>query len=317
MTTEVLDKNIDNKPKQAYRCLLWGFGDSINDNYTTIKYFEYSGQLQIYGITSNTPIFRDLGGYRYISKDDIDISSFDIVLVMAYSRKAIDEISDEAIQLGVPFWNIIPCTVIGKIGFDFDKYRQIKKNPPTIFAPNCWGGITYHQLGLRFDSPFINMYESHDDYLKILADPKHYLACELQFKEMNYDPNLKIDFPVTACDDVLLYFNHYKSFDEANYYWNKRKQRINWDNIFAMYYDEDPARIKKFCDLPYERKICFVPFASELDHVLPVKYRVNEDMEKIPFWKVIIGIANGRYPIYNVLDLLLYGKITPISKLVN
>jgi len=69
------------------------------------------------------------------------------------------------------------------IGFEIDKYRKLKSDPPTIFCPNCWGGITYHQLGLRFESPIINMFFYPNDYLRFLQSPKHYINCELVFKE--------------------------------------------------------------------------------------------------------------------------------------
>lgn len=49
-----------------------------------------------------------------------------------------------------------------------------------------------------------------------------------------------------------------------------------------MFYDEDLARVKRFCDLKYE-KICFVSYETNLDNVLSVKYRVNEDMEHVPY----------------------------------
>lgn len=299
------------------RCLLWGSGSAFRDNYQTIKYFESSDIIQVYGVTSNAPIYSEIGGYKFVSKDMLDASSFDVVIVMSYSKGVIDEICNEATVLGVNPWNIIPCSVIRQIGFDFDKYREIKKNPPTIFAPNCWGGITYHKLALRFDSPFINMYENHDDYLKFLLNPKHYLSCELQFKKMMFEENLKRDFPVAMCDDILLFFNHYTSFDEANDSWNKRKQRINWNNLFVMFYDEDLSRVERFCSLPYQKKICFVPFETKLKNVLSVKYRVNELMEKKPFWEIVNGMASGTWLYYDVFDLLLYGRITYAAKLLN
>jgi len=51
--------------------------------------------------------------------------------------------------------------------------------------------------------------------------------------------------------------------------------------------------------------------------VLSVKYRVNEDMEKKPFWEIVNGMASGTWLYYDVFDLLLYGRITYAAKLLN
>ncbi|MCM1426594.1 MAG: DUF1919 domain-containing protein, partial [Eubacterium sp.] len=239
----------------------------------------------------------------------------DIIIIMSTDRTISENIRREALALGFNEYNIIPCRVLRLFGFSFDKYKALKMNTPTIFAPSCWGGMTYNQLGLRFNSPFINMFENHDDYLKFLLNPQYYIDCKLQLKEMRFNNDLKRDFPVVLCDDILLYFNHYISFEEAVSAWERRKKRIDWNNLFVMFFDEDPQRVEKFCALPYENKICFVPYFEHRESVLSIEYRINDDMKKRPFWQIVNGMASGQWMYYDVFDLLLYNKITPIVKL--
>lgn len=46
----------------------------------------------------------------------------------------------------------------------------------TIFASNCIGGIIYHNLGLKFLSPTVNLWIEPEDYISMLSDPKDYFV---------------------------------------------------------------------------------------------------------------------------------------------
>lgn len=296
------------------RCLLWGSGKAFQDYYHTIKYYELLEKIIVCGVTSDDSLRSKIGDYRLIEKGDIKDEDYDVVVIMSTTKTIIKSIIKEAVSIGIDSYKIVPCQVMSLIGFDFDKYREIRKNPPTIFAPNCWGGVTYNKLCLRFDSPFINMFVRPDDYIKFLANPKHYLGCELQFREMQWENILKRDFPVAECDDILLNFNHYVSFDDANDAWKRRKERINWNNLFVMFYDEDMERVMRFCEMPYEKKVCFVPYQFNSSCVLPIEYRINEKMREVPFWEIVNGMANGKWLYYDVFNLLLYNKFVSIAE---
>lgn len=41
--------------------------------------------------------------------------------------------------------------------------------------------------------------------------------------------------PIGLIDDVEVVFLHYKTFDEAVEKWNRRKSRINWDNLYNVF----------------------------------------------------------------------------------
>lgn len=311
MTNEI---NPENLKQKKIKCLLWGSGKAFNQYYYVIKHYELLGEISVCGVTSNEPLYAEIGGFAVIEKENIDKTDFDIVIAMALTEEIIADIRCEAIAMGISDYNIVPCTVLGLIGFDFQKYLALKKNPPTIFAPICWGGLTYNRLGLRFDSPLINMFENHDDYIKFLKNPKSYIGSSLKFKEMAWEERLRWEYPIAECDDILLHFNHYTSFKDAEECWNRRKDRIHWDNIFVMFYDEDPQRVDAFMKLPYEKKICFVPYRSNQEGIVSIEYRENKTMKQKPFWEIVNGMASGRWDYYDVLSLLLDGKIRPIAK---
>ena len=193
-----------------------------------------------------------------------------------------------------------------------DKIRSLKENTPTIFAPNCWGGITYHHLGLEFCSPLINMWETHDDYLRFLSDPKYYLDQELRLIEM-YQGNLCAPYPIVKLGDVVIRMNHYKDFAEAAACWERRKARIKWDNLIVMFYDDDPRKVEQFMELSYKRKICFVPWETHIDGLIPILYREHEELKDKELWEIMNNIAMGKYILYDDVSLIYDGEYVQIG----
>lgn len=289
------------------KCLLWGTGDIFRMYFSMIMYYEEKGIIQIVGITSNERYYKSIMGIRFIEKADIDILSFDVLIVMADSF-VLKSICIEAKEIGIDDSRIVPVKVITLPGFHFDKYSMIRKNVPTILSPNCWAGLLYHALGLEFMSPFINMHEDHDDYLKILKNLDLYMESSLEFVQMGYEiqkGSLK-EFPIAKCADVTLYLNHYSSFEEANDCWERRKARLNLQNCLVMFYDYDMNRINEFCNLSFDRKICFVPFQSDNKNLVSLVY--SDYMGNTPFFQVVNDGAKGY--VYDLFDFMLYGRIS-------
>lgn len=161
---------------------------------------------------------------------------------------------------------------------------------------------------MEFLSPFINLYLKEQDYLKLLNNMKYYVNCNLKFVRWEYNRSYKKDFPVCALDDVELYFNHYFSFDDAEKCWYKRCQKINWNNLFVMMYTEDKDILKYFDRLKFDKKVCFVPFASNLNSADHIMFSSPETVEKKEWWEIVNGLAASLYYSYNILELLLEGK---------
>lgn len=147
-----------------------------------------------------------------------------------------------------------------KIHLSINKMR-LKNKTPSIISSNCNGGIILHDLGLKFNTPTINLYYTAKDFLKFVKRLDYYLAIDLQDITGN---NL---YPIGKLDDIEIHFLHYNTFTEAKKKWNQRRIRVNKQNLFIMMTDRDGctlADIMEFDSLPYSNKVIFThkPYPS-------------------------------------------------------
>lgn len=135
--------------------------------------------------------------------------------------------------------------------------KRLKNTTPTLICSNCAGGFIYHWLGLKFRSPFINLFLTPEDFIKALENFDEFINTPL--KEVK---NSGEDYLVgEGAYDIKVYFMHYKNFEEAVQKWNERKTRINKNNmgiILSNYSVEGSELLKRFDLLPYKHKIVFV-----------------------------------------------------------
>lgn len=115
--------------------------------------------------------------------------------------------------------------------------KKLKNKDFTILCSNCIGGIIYNRLGLRFLSPTVNMWFSQRDFIKFATNLHYYLSLPLLFVESEYN------YPVAQCGDILLHFNHHDNPEDAENDWNKRKSRINYSNIFIIFYNREAEQL--------------------------------------------------------------------------
>ena len=137
---------------------------------------------------------------------------------------------------------------------------KLKNKNFTLIASNCNGCFICHDLNVRFNSPFVNLYLDARDFIKYLKNMEHYNNCELSF--INKE---NIDYPVGMLDDIKLYFVHYESEEQARSKWIERSKRINLENLFILMADRDGCTkddLIEFDNLPYKNKIVFthVPY---------------------------------------------------------
>lgn len=290
-------------------CILWcgNIDADVKAKIGYTRYYNETKELNILGITSNVELYQEIFGFKFISKKEVVKELYDYVIILA-SDKEFNKIRGEVVSHGFSDMAIIPFKAMTYDGFSVQKYSRLKENIPTIFASNCWGGSTYHNLGLPFNSPTVNLFFGDSDYIKFLKDPRHYIDFPLSLESTGYNSVSKFDYPIIRCDDIILNFNHYNSFDCAKDSWERRSKRINWNNIFVMMFTQSPSIAAEFADLPYEKKVCFVPFPTNEKSLLYVEY-----LPKIPnieFWQVNLLLARGDNLYYDVFDLLNDGKIT-------
>lgn len=138
-----------------------------------------------------------------------------------------------------------------------------------MFQTTVGGGITYEGYGIQKQSPTVGCYLFAKDYLKLVNNLKFYMENELEIislEESKYKKwiieNHNENCPIGRIVDIEIVFVHYHNADIAKEKWNRRVQRMNWDNlIFKFSYmnhatEEDLETFDSY-DLP-GKKIMFV-----------------------------------------------------------
>lgn len=180
--------------------------------------------------------------------------------------------------------------------------RKLKNNLTnsdiTIVCNNCIGGVMYHNLGLKFLSPTINLSIHGEEYLEFVKNFKYYISCDVFEAEMETNYPIGIIKPDNdKYIPIHLHFQHYKSFEQAKYKWNERKSRINWDNILFIweFYDlsYDNSMIYEFDKLPINKMIITHRYFENLDN----QYRVSCYVDDKPVSKILSydGITGKRF----------------------
>lgn len=117
------------------------------------------------------------------------------------------------------------------------KFQKKNKNTDfTLISQNCIGGVIYSDLGLEFKSPTINMFIEDENFVKLVENLEYYMSIKPIAKYEKYvdpiDPN--IVYPVISVDDVELCCLHYKSCADAIDAWERRRKRVNLNNVYVI-----------------------------------------------------------------------------------
>lgn len=132
--------------------------------------------------------------------------------------------------------------------------KRLKNRDFTLLSNNCNGACILHDLNLQFRSPFVNLWLPPKDFIKYCSNIAHYNACELQFVDSK---SYGAEYPVARLDDILIFFEHYASEEEARKKWNDRKARMN-DKIMVLYTARDGWEYEDLVavdQLPFPKKI--------------------------------------------------------------
>ena len=245
----------------------------------------------------------------FLDEKTLATVEYDIVIVGGVNVSMAAVLKDAA-RLGLDKDKIVLDRTICVPGFTLEKYKQLRHSQLSIISLVCWGGLAYHLFGLPFTSPTINMFFEEDDFLKLLHDPHHYFDKELRFYKMKSTETEKNIYPIFLLGDIQASMSHYKDVDKAREDWERRRLKINWFNTLVMMFTEKREVLEEFDRLPYAKKVCFVPFKTDLnsgfyiDPTLPPKRA---------FWTISNDTARNFVQWYDMWDMLLYGKKTPLK----
>lgn len=210
--------------------------------------------------------FKNWNKNKFIPFKDVLNMEFDYIIACDFSDEC--PLKGEIQNLGVASEKIIKGRILENPCFDFNKYEAVHsiKGGITIISEHCFGGITYNDLDMEFNSPLINMFVLHKDFFKLVNNLKYYFSLPLEFKEMHKENN----YPIGMLGDIELYFNHYKTFDEAKKAWDRRVKRVNFNNILVQTPLYNYAQIEKFKEIPY-RKIGFSQVETNDKDIIYIK----------------------------------------------
>lgn len=140
----------------------------------------------------------------------------------------------------------------------------------SIISNNCWGGDVYRYFGLPYSSPTVGLYFWADEYLKFVANLKHYFSCSLEFIDVKDSEHYEVlqsrgeeSKIVGKLDDIEIVFLHYHSREEAKEKWERRKNRINYNNLIIKFSEMNGCTVDDLeefdnLELPNSKKIMFV-----------------------------------------------------------
>lgn len=295
------------------KVIVWGSRTEYDFYY---KYFEVErlkSNMEIEAVILNEEhLFSKIDGIEVIKIDELLVRQYDYLIDM--NQKEPQAVQQILKLLNISREKVIPARVFLLPSFDLNRYIKVRESRISIIANHCWGGFTYNSLGMQFLSPFINMFVEAEDYIKLLNNFDYYMELPLHFVREEYEVNLKRNYPVVGLDDVVLYFNHYTDFDSAVAIWNKRKSRINKDNLFVEMAIRRYEDIEKFIALPFQYKIGFSTVPCEEKDVLycPMpeenyfedKYAGNVNN----FFNHVAMAPTDEFRYYDILKLLNHEK---------
>lgn len=176
---------------------------------------------------------------------------------------------------------IVNRLYIGKLQnkINLNNRKRLINASPTLVCSNCTGGFLYHWLGLRFNSPFINLFLWPKDFVCALENWEEFISSEIT--EVASDTYYPVGQIITQGGVVRIHFMHYNSFNEAIIKWNERKARMEKDpnkiGFMLTNWEDDISILKRFSKLPFRNKIAFTP---GVNRNIPSTYNLK-GLEKI------------------------------------
>lgn len=180
----------------AMRTVVWGCGLAYLRIASTLSRLAEKGQIELVAFTARSlPKCGFIDGVPIVARDEVGDLDFD--LLIACSETEFDDVVRDACEnLGVPQEKVIPSRIFELPNIDLDDYMELKRSSVSIISDLCWGGLTYKLLGLPCLSPFRNLFIWDSDYLRLLADLKHYcVEGELEYLEQRTDDSGE-EYPV-------------------------------------------------------------------------------------------------------------------------
>ncbi len=263
----------------AYKCLIWGIGNDYEEIINQLQFEVLKGNIEILALVARPQdiVGKTLDGISIITKEEMRGGGIGFDYLIIASKLYYKEIYKQAKEQGIGEDKIINGAVMTLPLFDFNRYIQLIKHRITILSDDCWGGYVYHRLGMCFYSPLVNINWQKHEFLKFAQKPEYYLKQSLKMeREGNIRGNICPIGSLGADEDkVCMEFVHSVCFADAEVLWNRRKERINFDNLFIKFgFDASNENIEDYLrafSIVKQKKICFYSGETNVEGVLYLK----------------------------------------------
>ena len=147
------------------------------------------------------------------------------------------------------------------------KYRvsKLENKDFSIISNNCCGSLVYRLLDMPFSSPTIGTIIGKKEFFEFCYHLCEY--CGMDMEELKEEDKKQYEYSAgilrgkNGLVDIIVYFPHENNPKEAIAKWNRRRKRINYDNVFIMYDTHmyiAQNDFENFKRIPYKNKVMFV-----------------------------------------------------------
>lgn len=193
--------------------------------------------------------------------------------------------------------------------YSFQRKRALINSNFSIISNNCWAGKIYQSYGIKYKTPTVGLFFMSEDFIKFVGNLEFYLNCNLNFISSSESKYVKIfkdnstkypdfgTYPIGSLDGIEIHFLHYKNELTAYESWNKRKERINFDNLIIKMNDQNEfleEHLEIFNNLPFKNKLFFS--VNKLPNAVLIKNGLgNVEYLDEPY---------GKSKVFNVTDFI-------------
>lgn len=142
--------------------------------------------------------------------------------------------------------------------------NKLKETEFTLLCNNCLGGVIYHDLGQPFSSPTINLYLNISDFLTLVEHIEDFIDAELVHEDSWLNFPVGRLYAVNSDVIVVIYFMHYKTWDDAYSAWMRRMRRVDTKKIFVLVdavSGLSNENYNRFCNIKYHKHL-LVPYKT-------------------------------------------------------
>ena len=234
-----------------------------------------------------------------IDKENLPRIDYDLVVVTGQIF-LFKNVLDEAKKLNIDTSKFVLDRTICTYDFSLEVYQKVLNSKLSIISMDRFGASIEYTFGLPNVGAGFSF--SEQDFLKFLRNPLHYLNAKLIF--VKTDSGIKF-----LWDDIEVKPN-YGNLNFDLMMWRDWLLNLNPFNSLIVMHTEKPEVLAEFDKLPYAKKICFVPFETNLDSGFYIKpfYVGGRSFEA-----AVDKIAMNQITCFNMWDILTNAKKTPVN----